>query len=119
MDVDVDVGGIHLNIKEIARETIAGNHLHVGVLDGMVQIGMLDETLVHKEILLATRFLGIFRLDDVTIDAHTFGLLSDVQQAFLVVVAKQTHDALLKVARIEMVYFLAVTGECEANLGVH
>ena len=76
MDIDVDIGWINLNIKEIARKTIFGNHLHVGVLDGMMQIGMLDKALVHKEILLATGLFGILCLDDITIDTHTFSLLT-------------------------------------------
>ena len=119
VDIDVDVGRVHFYVQEISWEAVAGNHLHIGVLDGMVQIGMLDETLVHEEILLTTRLLGIFRLDDVAVDAHALGLLPDGQQAFLVVVAEQAHDALLEVARIEMIYLLAIAGECEAYLGVH
>ena len=85
----------------------------------MMQIGMLDEAFVHKEILLAAGLLGVFRLDDVARDAHSVGLLADGQQAFLIVVAEQPHDALLEVAGIQMIEFLAVAGQGEADLWVH
>ena len=79
MYVDVDVGRVDFDIKEIARKAVLRNHLQIGVFDGMMQIGMLDKTLIHKEILLTARLLGILRLDNITMDTHAIGLLVDGQ----------------------------------------
>ena len=119
MDVDVDVRWVHFDIQEISREAVLRDHLHVCVLDGMVQISVLDKALVHKEILLASGLLGKLRFDDVTLDAHTLGLLLDRQQSLFVIGAKQAHNALLEIARIEMIQFLAVAGQCKANFRIH
>ena len=119
MYIDIDVGWVHLNIQEIPWETVLRDHLHEGILDGMMQVSVFDKTLVDKEILLATSLLGIFRLDDIAFDTNTLSLLSDRQQFLLIVVPKEPHDALLEVAWIQMVDLLAIAGQGKANLGVH
>ena len=119
MDVDVDVGRVDLDIEEIARETVFGNHLQIGVLDGMMEIGVLDKALVHKEILLASRLSGIFRLDDIAVNADAVGLLMDMQKPLVVSTPKESHDALLEVAGIKMVDLLAVAGQAEAYFRIH
>ena len=119
MYIDVDVGWVHLNIQEIPRETVLRNHLHEGILDGVMQVSMFDKTLIYKEILLSACLLGILCLDDIAFDTNTLSLLSNRQQFLLIIIPKQPHDALLEVAGIEMVDLLAVAGQCKAYLGVH
>jgi hypothetical protein len=43
----------------------------------MMQIGVFDKALVHKEILLATGLLGILCLDDIAFDTNTLAMLSN------------------------------------------
>ena len=85
----------------------------------MMQISMLDETLVHKEKLLAAGLLGKLRLDDIAVDADTFRLLSHWKELLLVVAPEEAHDALLEVTRIEMIQLLAVAVEREAYFRIH
>ena len=119
MDVDVDVGRVDLDIEEIAREAVLRHHLHESVFNGVMQIGMFDEALVHEEILFAARLLGVFRLDDISFYADAVGFLTHGQQPFLVGATEEAHDALFEVAWIKMIHLLAVTGQREANLWVH
>ena len=109
MDVNVYVSRVNLDIQEIAWKAVLGNHFQIGVLNGMVQIGMLDKPFVHKKILLATGLFCKFCLDNIAINTNPVRLLSDRQQFFFIVTSEQSHDALLEVARIQMIHFFAVT----------
>ena len=109
MNVNVNVSRVYLDIQEISWEAILGNHFQIGVLNGMVQIGMLDKPFVHKEILFASSLFCKFRLDNIAINTNPIRLLSDRQQFFFIVTSEQSHDALLEVARIQMIHFFAVT----------
>ena len=94
MNIDVDFLRIYLNIKEIAGETILRNEFFVSVFHCMMQICVLDETTVHKEILLASRFLGKLRFNDETFNSHRLCYLVDWQQLTVVILSEKSYDTL-------------------------
>ena len=79
VDIDINFLRIYLNIKEIARETILRNQFFVGVFHSVMQVSMLDETMVHEEILLATGLFRKLRFHDESVYRHRLRYLIDWQ----------------------------------------
>ncbi len=79
---------------------------------------MLDEAPVDEEVLLAAGFAGVFGLADEAFDFQQVGLLLDVEEALLAVVAEELADALEHAAGLEVVEQAPIGGEGESYVAV-
>ena len=98
-------------MQEIARIVAVGNNIGIGLLHSGTQRGMLDETVVDKQILLSARLPCILGFGHIAMNRHDVAFLVDRTQPFAVAGAIELADTLGKIACMQVVEQLAVAVE--------
>ena len=105
-------------MQEISRVVVVWDKVCISLFHSRIQCGMLDETVVHKKVLLATALAGIFGLGYKTVDLHHVGILIHRVEPFLVVLAVHLVDSLGKITPMQVVQQLSIMVESIVDMVV-
>ena len=113
MYVDIDVGGVHVEVDEV-RHLLAGRHESlVSTHHRLMKIGVFHVALVGKEVLMSVFFACRFGLTHKAGNLAQCGIYVERQQLLIGFSAEDVDDALPPVGgrQAEELHLIAVHGE--------
>ena len=97
MDVHIDLSRIDFEVQPIGGIRFPGKEGLKGIRDRMVEVTVLDETTVDKEILLSAGLTRKLGLTNKTLNVQKGGLLLNRYQAFVIGLPVEVDNPLSKI----------------------